>query len=131
LPLDVARIGKISLSAAYVYTSSQIFSHADDQFAPYLTPGATLPAGQVPFVTANIPIGQNMGILPATNIVNLNVNWNNVMGGPVDVAFFMTNVTNEIYPVANGGTMSSTGYETFNYAPPRMWGFRLRYSFGQ
>jgi outer membrane receptor protein involved in Fe transport len=43
----------------------------------------------------------------------------------------MTNVTNDIYPVALGSALSSNGYETFNYAPPRMWGFRLRYSFGQ
>jgi hypothetical protein len=43
----------------------------------------------------------------------------------------VTNVTNDIYPVANGGGLTSTGFENFNYAAPRMWGFRLRYSFGR
>jgi iron complex outermembrane receptor protein len=129
LPLDES-IGKISLSATYVYTSSQVFSHANDAFVNYVTGNGPLLSGQVPLIKANIPINANMGVLPATNLVNLNVNWNNVLGSTVDAAFFVTNLTNEIYPVSNGGGINSTGSENFNYAPPRMWGFRLRYSFG-
>jgi iron complex outermembrane receptor protein len=56
-------------------------------------------------------------------VFNINVNWDKVMGSPVDVSFFMTNVTNvtnDNYPVALGSALSSNGYETFNYAPPRM-----------
>jgi iron complex outermembrane receptor protein len=43
----------------------------------------------------------------------------------------MTNVTNEIYPVNVGSGLGSAGYENFIYGAPRMWGFRLRYKFGQ
>ena len=74
--------------------------------------------------------GFNPGLLPATNLLNLNVNWNDVMGQPIDAAFFMTNVTNEIYPVNLGTTLGSAGYEYFLYGAPRMWGVRLRYRFG-
>lgn len=68
---------------------------------------------------------------PATDIVNVNVNWDNVMGQPIDAAFFMTNVTNEVYPVGLGQSWNSAGFESLLYAPPRMWGFRLKYRFGQ
>jgi iron complex outermembrane receptor protein len=48
----------------------------------------------------------------------------------VDLSFFLTNLTNEIYPVAAGSSTASNGYESLNYAAPRMWGFRVKYSFG-
>jgi iron complex outermembrane receptor protein len=75
--------------------------------------------------------GYNPGLLPATNLLNVNVNWNDVMGMPVDAAFFMTNVTNEIHPVNVSRGLGSAGFEDFIYGAPRMWGFRLRYRFGQ
>ena len=69
--------------------------------------------------------------LPATNIVNLNVNWDNAMGQPVDVAFFVTNLTNNISQVAVATAYNSAGFESLLYAPPRMWGFRLKYRFSE
>jgi hypothetical protein len=45
---------------------------------------------------ANIELfSQSPGLVPSSNLVNLNVNWDNVAGSPIDAAFFMTNVTNE------------------------------------
>ncbi|MBW8752999.1 MAG: TonB-dependent receptor [Sphingomonadales bacterium] len=116
LPLDES-MGKLSVGATYTYTSSQYATRADD----FITPTVT---------TASV-FGYNPGLLPATNLVNLNVNWNNVMGAPVDAAFFMTNVTNEIYPVNVGSGIGSAGFENFIMGPPRMWGMRLRYKFGE
>jgi iron complex outermembrane receptor protein len=132
LPLDES-IGKISLSGTYIYTSSQYFSRADGIFTTCVAGGtdATNCPNGFNFASNVAFYGNDLGKLPATNVLNLNVNWDKVMGSPVDASFFMTNVTNDIYPVALGSALSSNGYETFQYAPPRMWGFRLRYSFGQ
>ena len=64
-------------------------------------------------------------------MLNLNLNWDDVMGMPVDLAVFVTNVTNELIVVTNGGEYKSLAYESQQYAAPRMWGARLRYKFGQ
>jgi iron complex outermembrane recepter protein len=73
--------------------------------------------------------GFNPGLLPATDLWNINVNWDNVLGQPFDAAFFMTNVGNEKYPVGVGSSLTSAGFENFLYAPPRMYGFRLRFEY--
>lgn len=102
LPLDES-IGDVSFGATYVYTSSQIGS------------------------TATAPQFQR---LPSSNLLNLNVNWNNVLGAPVDAAFFMTNVTKEKFPMAVANAWNSYGYESAIVNEPRMYGFRLKYRFG-
>ena len=101
LPLDES-IGRVSLSATYTYT--------DEQVANDTTP---------------------FGFLPSSNLLNLNVNWNGVAGLPIDAAFFMTNVTNEEFPVNVGGNWASNGYDTVVTNVPRMWGVRLKYRFGE
>ncbi|MBV1691832.1 TonB-dependent receptor [Novosphingobium sp. G106] len=118
-------LGRISLSATYVYTSAQYFSRADDAFVPFLDG-----TNSVQLRTANIPLWDaNLGRLPATNLVNLNLNWNEFLGQPIDLSAFVTNVTNQIYPVATGSTLSQ-GYETAIFGAPRMWGIRIKYRFG-
>jgi iron complex outermembrane recepter protein len=114
LPLDPS-IGRISVGGTYVYTDEQLSNSAalgiaPDPLSPYRH--------------------RNIGSLPATNIVNLNVNWDGVMGLPVDAAFFVTNVTNEIYPVQYGNGYSSAGFETLIMGQPRMYGFKLKVHFG-
>ncbi|MDG2005043.1 MAG: TonB-dependent receptor, partial [Novosphingobium sp.] len=68
--------------------------------------------------------------LRAVDSLNLNVEWESVMGGPVDLAFFMTNVTNQkriLYPIAAYPTLGSeVGYVN----QPRMFGFRAKFRFG-
>jgi iron complex outermembrane receptor protein len=97
-------IGRISFGGTYVYTSRQLFSRT------------TAPAFQ---------------FLPVSNLFNLNVNWNRVLGSTFDAAFFMTNVTNQKKFVSAGTLYNNAGFESLQYAPPRMFGFRLRYSFGR
>ena len=68
--------------------------------------------------------------VPAQDQINLNVDWESVGNLPVDLSFFMTNVTNEkreSYPIA---TYQTTGAESIYLNMPRMWGFRLKYRFG-
>ncbi|HEX7854611.1 MAG TPA: TonB-dependent receptor [Sphingobium sp.] len=102
LPLP-DRVGRISLGATYVHTDSQIANATD-------------------------PVA--VGVLPATDLLNLNVSWGKPFGSPVDLSFFATNVTNQIYAVSSGGQYSGSGIGDILLGQPRMYGFRLRYSFG-
>ena len=46
------------------------------------------------------------------------------------MSFFMTNLTNDIYPVAINQSYVGSGYEARLYGAPRMFGFRAKYRFG-
>jgi iron complex outermembrane receptor protein len=52
-------------------------------------------------------------------------------GKPFDLAFFMTNVTDEVVPVNTGGGWTSAGFGDILLGQPRMYGFRVRYHFGE
>ena len=64
-------------------------------------------------------------------MLNLNVDWASVGGSPIDLSFFMTNATNQAIVVYPGGTVHLTNGRIIGHVnQPRMWGFRLKYSFG-
>ncbi len=100
LPLDESD-GELSAGVTYTYTSSM-----------------------------GSPVATPLGGFPSTNLFNLNLTWNRVMGSPVDFALFASNVTNDIYPVGFGGGYTSGGYENTLIGQPRMYGARLRFNFG-
>ncbi len=67
----------------------------------------------------------------AIDLVNLNAEWASMFGSSFDLAFFMTNVTNQkrvLYPVS---TYTNLGADAGYLNLPRMWGFRLKYRFGE
>ncbi|MBW8784361.1 MAG: TonB-dependent receptor [Novosphingobium sp.] len=69
------------------------------------------------------------GIAPASTVLNLNATWENVAQLPVDLSFFMTNVTNE-HVILQINDNQQRGFISSTIGEPRMWGFRLRYRFG-
>jgi iron complex outermembrane receptor protein len=109
LPVDES-LGHISAGLTFTHTDSQIASHSDDAVVDQ--------------------IGFNPGILPATNLLNLNINWNDVAGRPVDVSLFATNLTDQHYWVSFNQGFTSTGFESLLLGPPRMYGARVRVKFG-
>jgi iron complex outermembrane receptor protein len=100
LPFDDS-IGEVLVGATYVHTTKQI---------------ADL---QSPF-----------GTMPASDLLNLNLNWNSVAGMPIDLSAFVTNVTKEEFPVNVANNWASNGLESFVTNVPRMYGLRLKYRFG-
>jgi iron complex outermembrane receptor protein len=64
--------------------------------------------------------------------LDLTANWRNVMGQPVDLGLFVTNVTNKLYRIGTNNLMqnSSVGVLGNIYAAPRMWGASVKYRFG-
>ena len=102
LPLDES-IGSISFGATYV--------HTDKSFS-------TTPAASPNY------------IVPASDLLNLNANWNSVMGTDFDLAFFMTNVTNEGLILYASQAFHQIGIDGGHVNEPRMWGVKVKYRFG-
>jgi len=67
------------------------------------------------------------GIEPPYSTLDLNANWTNMFGRPLDMIVFVTNATNKEYRViANSNTnLSSIGNESDVYSAPRMFGVSL------
>jgi iron complex outermembrane receptor protein len=99
LPLP-PEAGDLSVSTTFTHTDSQI---------------ANATAGPI-------------GVLPATDLLNLSLNWNKVLGSQFDFSIFGTNVTNKIYEIA---TTFSAPYSTILIGQPRIWGARMRVNFGK
>ena len=69
--------------------------------------------------------------IPGYSLFNLNAGISNIGGSGIDVTAFAQNLTNKHYRTTSGGGFESSGILDFMYGPPRMYGVRLRVSFGQ
>jgi iron complex outermembrane receptor protein len=78
------------------------------------------------YVSANPTFNQ----LPGYGKLDLRLNWNNLWGKPVDLAFYMTNATDRTYAAGRYPLMAQLGFDSLTYAEPRMYGFQLKYRFG-
>jgi iron complex outermembrane receptor protein len=117
LPLD-ASFGRVALSATFTHTDRMFVNPSDRDYMGY--PGST---------AASIAALQADSWVAATNLLNLNIDWANVMQKNFDLSFFMTNVTGQEYLTFKSGLASSLGIETGQVGPPRMFGVRARAHF--
>lgn len=69
--------------------------------------------------------------IPSYSLINLNGTFANVGGTGVDLTVFASNVGNKHYRTTSGGGYESSGIRDFMYGAPRMYGLRLKFSFGQ
>lgn len=67
-------------------------------------------------------------VLEDYDLVNFNLNWGGVGGSPLDLSFFVTNLTDEEYLTYVTGQWPQ-GFELAQVGQPRMYGARLRYNF--
>jgi iron complex outermembrane receptor protein len=103
VPFVPADDGDLSVQASYVHT------------------------GRIQYSTGDV---EPFGSEPGYGLVDLNVDWTNVFGYPVDASFFMSNVTDTLAKVGNVGIYNTQGYVDVIYNEPQMWGFRVKYRFG-
>jgi iron complex outermembrane recepter protein len=68
-------------------------------------------------------------MIEAYSVLNLNMRWQDMLGLPLDLSVFATNVRDEEYVTYLSGTFSSQGYDSRTVGMPKMYGARLRYSF--
>jgi iron complex outermembrane receptor protein len=103
LPLDEA-IGDVALSATYSWYGHQYNTQL---------------------------LGEIYPIQPSYENINLRVDWTNVYSYPVDLGFFMTNVTDNVHVIGATALYTSLGFTSVAYNPPRMFGFSAKYRFSQ
>jgi len=66
----------------------------------------------------------------AVSQIDLNLDWRNVGGAPVDLALFATNVTNQLTVTFRQPQINSFGFDTQLLGLPRRFGARVRVRFG-
>jgi iron complex outermembrane recepter protein len=102
-------IGRIDVGATFTHTNAMLSNYAD-RSSPF-------------------PQVADLSVLPATDLLNLNLEWKSIFMSRVDVSLFATNVANkQYYTFVPGLYSASLGFETANLGMPRMYGVRLRYS---
>jgi iron complex outermembrane receptor protein len=62
---------------------------------------------------------------------NLGASWKGVYGRPIDIDAFVTNVFNKAYKAGSLAYYTATGVSAASYTEPRMFGVRVRYTFGE
>jgi iron complex outermembrane receptor protein len=99
-------LGEVSFGATFTHTDRQLVNYSD-RFVPAFA--------QYSYVNA-------------TNLLNLNLNWRNILSKPVDLSVFATNVTSQKYYtfIAGLGGAGGPGFETAAVGPPLLFGARIR-----
>jgi len=60
---------------------------------------------------------------------DIRADWTNIFEQPFDLAFFMTNATDNLHIVGVIPLQTSAGFSSVSVNPPRMFGFSLKYRF--
>jgi iron complex outermembrane receptor protein len=69
--------------------------------------------------------------LPGYVVANMNVSWERIYGSPASLTFFMNNMFNTDYLTGTTSIEHNLGFAAKQYGEPRMYGFSVRYEFGQ
>jgi iron complex outermembrane receptor protein len=101
-------IGAVSFGATYTYTARELVNYAD----------------------RGNPVFAQYSFIGGYGLLNLNLNWNEIMREPVDLSVFATNVTGKEYYTFIAGLgapgIASPGFETASIGAPMMFGVRVK-----
>jgi len=129
LPLDHS-IGKISFGASMTYESRRRV--VSDGIAIAELTSASSTAGRPIALAQTAAMGvvttSGAGVAPSSTTLNLNVGWESVMQMPIDLSFFMTNVTNA-HVILGINENTTRGFLSAAIGEPRMFGGRVKYHF--
>jgi iron complex outermembrane receptor protein len=77
-------------------------------------------------------VGYTYGNVGKSHVVNMNLNWSAIGGGPVDASLFVTNLTQDKYATYTNGLYNTPfALEARSLSEPRMFGLRVRMNFGR
>jgi iron complex outermembrane receptor protein len=132
--------GRLELSATYRYASSFSYAASDTNTGAAAgiiaaTPTAPTPACSQTCINNNLA---NAALIAATPVdrasavkqLDLNLDWRNVAGQPIDLGVFVTNVNNQVTYTLIQPLFNSFGFDLRYLGQPRMFGARLRVRFG-
>ncbi len=79
-----------------------------------------------------LPSQQPGGVLEPFGLLSVSLDWRQVAGSGFDLGLFATNLSNKLYRISNTNVYQPGGllYWSTLYGEPRMYGVRLKYSFG-
>jgi iron complex outermembrane receptor protein len=112
-------LGKIEFSALYRYSSkfSTAASNTNDAFN----------AREVAAGRSAIPVDD----ASVVKQVDLNLDWRDIGGAPIDLSFFASNVTDQTTYTLIQPLYASFGFDLRYIGQPRMYGMRLKVRFGE
>jgi len=64
------------------------------------------------------------------SVTNFRLDWNNIYAKPVDLSFYINNAFDRKYAAIGAVSGNTLGFNSAIYGPPTMYGFTLRYNFG-
>ncbi len=102
LPLDPT-LGEVELSATYAWV--------DEQYSAQASPIE----------------GQPGAILPSYGLINASASWNQVLGSPVSLQLYGTNLANKQYRISNSNQWNLTYFQSSIYSEPRNVGLQASY----
>ncbi|MGI9363160.1 MAG: TonB-dependent receptor [Parasphingorhabdus sp.] len=109
-------LGRPSISATYTYQSS---FQTTDSNSPNCGPG-----GIEKWCLNSVAKVSGFGL------VNTRIDWSDFMGSPVDLGFFVTNLTNKKYIAGTYGLVNVLGFASEWPGAPRMFGLEAKVRFG-
>ncbi len=110
--------GKLEFSAMYRYASSYITAATNTNDA--------LNAARALTGLAPIPVDK----ASAVKQIDLNLDWHDVGGQPIDLSFFVTNLTKQVTYTLVQPLFSTFGFDLRYLGQPRMFGARIKVRFG-
>ncbi|TWB66054.1 iron complex outermembrane receptor protein [Nitrospirillum amazonense] len=124
IPFPFAPRHQFNLNARYQYdlgrslgslVGTANFSWVDQQFASSIS----------------TPAGEPGATLAPYGLLNLSLEWQDLLNRPLDLRLFVTNATDKVYRISNSNlTDTAFGSSASIYGEPRMYGLSLRYRFG-
>ena len=134
LPFVPASAGTITIGANWTYTAKYEAVAPSCPFNQKLATGEATGCGDgtnglVDSAGAVLNnVNPDGGKIPASNLINANLNWNGFAGSPVDLSLFVTNLTNAVtYVSINDNT--SRSFRSGLLGEPRMFGGRVKVKF--
>lgn len=126
----LAIIPRGTVGGPLTYSPKHKLTLSGDYSVPLGENVGTLNFGSVFTYTAKQYVDGN-NLIPGYSLLNLTAGITDVGGTGFDLTAFAQNVTNKKYRVSSGGGYESSGIGDFMYGAPRMYGVRLKYSFGR
>ena len=77
-----------------------------------------------------VTAGEIQNIMPSYENFDLRVDWTNVFGQPIDVGAFVTNLTDNTHITGLQTIYTTLGFTSEAFNAPRMFGFSVKYRFG-
>ena len=99
------------------------------QSRQYLIPTAAYRAVEVAQAMGIVGVDRDTVSQEPYGLVNLRLQWDEVMGSPVSAGVFVNNLTDEVYSQGGGANLFTLGTAFKLYSEPRMWGLNVSYEF--